>query len=734
MKKFIFFNKRSLTAILLSLVMILGLVGCGNGGQESSDTPDVAYVAEFLELEDIEFIYNIVNMREIDGILHIISVEYGETTGYTLNTYNLEDGSTTDVTLESAGGYFSSTFINEDGSIEALETKDEYDEEWNLLSREVYFNQYNADGTRVSSEPIGEKLGFGEEFYISHFMRDAEGNYLIGSWDSPLMIYSPEFVKSGEISAPNGTIDGLCVTGSGKVVASWWGNMGVDIAVLDVATKSFGTSMETGKSSGSSAVWPGAGDDVLYMDGTTLYSCDLNSGETTEIFNTMDMDINGEYVQAVYPLEDGKYLMSYHDWATDNGDLVIANPVDPSTIVERTELTLATIYPSQDLNSMIIQFNQTNTEYRIKVVDYSTEDYDFNTAMTNLQNDIIAGNVPDMIDMSSSNLPWRNWVAKGILTDLYPLMEADGEFAKEDILDNVREAYEVGESLYILPAAISINCTLANADNVEGITGLTPEILLEMEKTLPADAELFYWNDQSTAMYNMVYENMEAYVDYENGECYFDTDEFKAVLEYAKAQPAEFQYEEGVSVPGLLQTNKVIFYDLYMGQMPDYQFHKAIFGDDVVALGYATATDEDGIQIGINGCALAITEDCEYKDVAWQFAKSIIGEDYQNSNYFWGIPTTKDGLENFIYEAQHMDGTHGYGWDDVNMEITSATDEEIAEFRAMLDKADTAVATDQALIDIITEEVTPYFEGQKTADEVADIIQSRIDIYLKESM
>ena len=37
-------------------------------------------------------------------------------------------------------------------------------------------------------------------------------------------------------------------------------------------------------------------------------------------------------------------------------------------------------------------------------------------------------------------------------------------------------------------------------------------------------------------------------------------------------------------------------------------------------------------------------------------------------------------------------------------------------------------------MNIITEETAPYFAGQKSVDEVADIIQSRVRIYINESI
>ncbi len=742
MKKGSIFHKRSLTALLLSVSMVMGLTGCGkggdagNGGNQNGYASDVAYVAEFLDIQSAD---SFVNLKEIDGVLHVLAAEWGETTSYKLITYNLADGSTTEVPLESAteGGYFSSTLFNEDGSLEVIEMKEEFDEEWNVIDRETYFNVYAADGSLISSEEASAKLQLDEDMYISTLIKDAEGNYLIGSWDTPLRIYSPELQLIGEI--PNdgsGMLDSLCVTESGKVVTSYWSNtgMGVDVAVLDVAGEKIGSAISTNKTSGSTAVWCGTGDTVLYLNNNLLCAVDVVSGEITTVMDVMDMDVNADYIQWVRAMSDGSFLMMYYDYmSADGGDSVfIAKPVDPSTIVEKTELTIATIYTNQDLNEAVINFNRNSEEYRIKIVDYMTEDWDYEAALTNLQNDIVAGNIPDMIDVSSTSNPWRNWVAKEIITDLYPLMEADGDFSKEELLPNIRTAYEVDGSLYVLPSTVMISGVMVKEKFVEGVESLTPEVLLELESQLPEGVDLFWYNYQSEVMYNMVYNNMSSFVDYETGECYFDTDEFKAVLAYAKEQPAEMVWDESTSLPASLAADKVIFNNFSMSQMPDWQFHKFVFGEDVTVLGYGS--EGDGIKLMSNGCALCITEACEYKDAAWDFLKTFVSEEAQTEELLWGIPVTQAGLDNFIYEAQHMDGEHGYSWDDVELNITNATDEDVEEFLAIFEKADEVSTQDTAIMAIIEEEVAPYFAGEKSVDEVADIIQSRIDIYLKESL
>ena len=75
----------------------------------------------------------------------------------------------------------------------------------------------------------------------------------------------------------------------------------------------------------------------------------------------------------------------------------------------------------------------------------------------------------------------------------------------------------------------------------------------------------------------------------------------------------------------------------------------------------------------------------------------------------------------------------GYGWDDFSVEIYAAKQEEVDAVRALIDSVDTAVEYNQQISTIISEEAAPFFEGQKSASEVADIIQSRVQIYINEN-
>lgn len=75
----------------------------------------------------------------------------------------------------------------------------------------------------------------------------------------------------------------------------------------------------------------------------------------------------------------------------------------------------------------------------------------------------------------------------------------------------------------------------------------------------------------------------------------------------------------------------------------------------------------------------------------------------------------------------------GMGWDDFHADYYGSTQEEIDELQALIDSARPGDTTDEEISNIINEEADAYFKGQKSVDEVADIIQSRVKIYISEN-
>lgn len=727
--------KRYFLFLLLSVVLF-SYSGCReNIADENTDIGNT-YLMDFNYLGANILIAGMERVE--DSIYLVYGTNDEEKTSYYRLILNLNDKSTSTVPLETVirlqqnsepeNTLFDSltVAINPDGSIDAYQFNQILNDKLESVSEESYYLHYDSDANLICSFPFKEKFNISTDSYISFFKKDCNGYYYIGLFGEPIKLYSPSFQELGAITNSNYSTS-LCKTKNGTMIASWNDGSSFQVASLDFTQKKLGKAIVLDKSYGSNTIWGGLENLIYYEDGTDFYSCDVITGEQKKLFSCSTNNLVKDYIMDIYPFENEKLLVLYNDYTLRETSLIIMTPVDPATLNSRTELTLASINPQQDLIAAITAFNRSNSDYRITLVDYGRDTSDYTQALESLQKDMIRGNSPDLIDIRNDNFPLQNWVSQNLLTDLYPLMSDDSGMRKEDLLDNVRCALEINESLYVLPSSFTIHCMMAKSENVNDLSSLTPEVMYSLEQQIPQESRLFYFQTGEYLMSNMVYQNINTFVDYEKGACYFDTPMFRDILEYAKSQPTDTD-EDATNIADSLRSGEVIFHDLQMMSCTDYQYYKELFGGDVSCLGFGNNTT-GGIRLSFFGSALAITEKCPYKEAAWQFVES-----YQriSGSLSFGFPCTKDSLTAYLTQAGSHSDTTIYTVGNITLEIGVASEEDINEIKSLIARADTLYCTDPFLLAMMEEELAPYFAGQKTAADVTKILQNRFSVYLKE--
>jgi hypothetical protein len=60
------------------------------------------------------------------------------------------------------------------------------------------------------------------------------------------------------------------------------------------------------------------------------------------------------------------------------------------------------------------------------------------------------------------------------------------------------------------------------------------------------------------------------------------------------------------------------------------------------------------------------------------------------------------------------------------------SEEDVRYIKSFLQSVDVLMSYEQGVMDIINEEAKMYYAGNKTAEETAKIIQSRVQIYVSE--
>lgn len=619
------------------------------------------------------------------------------------------------------------------------------------VSQKTELCKFSTKGEVVYSVDLTGVLD--ENSYVQYTAVDKDGNIYLGL-EQKVIVLDKEGKELFQFEVEN-WINSMFATKGGEVLISYYGAENMEVHKIDVAGKKVGEAVEglmLGNGWGNSTYVKGNETDLLFSSGNDLYTYNLGDAEAKMVLNWIDCDINSDDVRAFATLEDGRILAVTTSWNRGDGssttELIYLTKKKGSEVPEKKIITFGTMSLNWDIKGQIIDFNKTNQEYRIEIKEYLT-DYSaenaYSLAQEQMNADIMGGKGPDMIDVTGGNL--QKYAAKGILEDLYPYMDADEEIKREDYLENVLKAYETDGKLYAVSPRFYIQTVMAKTADVGERTSITPEEVMQMVDEMPEDVKLYeYANKDSILMTNTMM-NMDQYVNWSTGECKFNSEEFMKALEFANKFDTEVDYNsEGPSTPELLREGKLLMVMGTISSVEEYQMYKGMFGEPFTFVGYPT-TKDNGSFIGSADSLLAMNAKSENKEGVWQFIKSRMDKETleDSDNMGFGFPILKSALEDQFKEAleeeyyedeegnKHKQPKTTWGFNDFSVEIYAATEEEVEAVRNLIESTDTLYQYDQQISTIITEETKAFFEGQKSAKDVVDIIQSRVQIYVNEN-
>lgn len=722
----------------LCLAMLLSLTGCGKESSgDEQQTKDYVYTTEFKTLEGVDYLGDAV----IQGnTMYFSEWNYDEATGmgsYVFYTMDLGTMEKTKLPLSVADNEtIRGIAARQDGSKIILIGA------WDENGTESYsLVGLDAAGNETARQDITAALTAGTDpefgIYVQNMEVDPDGNVylLVNGQSEKVVVLNTQGQKQFEVGSDS-WFQGMCMSGDGRVFAMSYdysnGSSGYILQHVDPKTKGFGDTFKGIPSgNGSFSCVSGGENELLISSGNSLYSYDLNTQTCEEILNWIDCDINADNVQLFTRTGEGKILAFTYSWGNDgtnNCEAVSLTKTPASEVKQKTILTYATMYLDYQLKAQIIDFNKTNDTYRIEVKEYGAGDY--TAGMAQLNSDIVSGNTPDIIDLNSGNV--TTYISKGILTDLYALM--DSELGKEDFVPSALKIYEEDGKLYGVCVSFSVDTLMGRTSDVGTEMGWTVEDVKALMESKPAGTELLEYASRDTILYTLVSMGADAYIDWETGTCSFNTDDFIGLLEFSNTFPSadSISYEDQESTYSKLSQGKLLLQGLYVSGVDEYLMHEAMFGVPTTCIGYPTPDGKGGTILNPN-MSLGIAEKSKNKEGAWTFIKSVLSEDFQDT-LDWSFPARESSLQKVFDEAMdEKEYGSGWGYDDFTYETRPATEEEIARIRQVIDNAQGRVSYNQDIMSIIQEEAAPFFAGQKTAREVADIIQSRVQIYVSEN-
>ncbi len=559
---------------------------------------------------------------------------------------------------ETGWGAIQNLLVDETGTLYTIEviSQNTGDEENWVYVEQYFLNQLNAeDGSVVASV----ELELPESTWPDTYAALCTSEFVLIPIGAGLLQVSMDGKQRVIEILPddNGYINRMFRMADGSVVVYYYGgeNWTPHYAKLDLNAGKLGDEIDMPDSFSNGNIFFDPNGKMYMYDFTGIYACDPNAGTTELLCSWLDSDIDYNPISELFALEDGRFLAISRgdDW--DKLILSTMSYVDPATLPEKTVLTLACTY-SWEVQGAALKFNRASDTTRISLVDYSkynSEENEWTGATTQMNTDIITGKVPDLLLVDTS-LPFQNYVAKGLFTDLYPLLDADPELSREDLVQSVLTACEVDGKLTSIVPSYGI-VTLAGA---AGTVGTEPgwtwdEFFALLEKYPQCQTAIPYYDRESMLNVALILGGSE-YIDYTTGHCSFDSEAFIRLLEYVATYPEEVNYDEYIDEKTLFSEGKALLLQVWMSGFTDYiRDYTYMLNDALVYKGLPTADGKgNGSAISPN-MQLAISEACPDKAAAWEFIKYFLSEEYQSEELRWQLPLRRDAMQLRIEEAMN---------------------------------------------------------------------------------
>lgn len=461
-------------------------------------------------------------------------------------------------------------------------------------------------------------------------------------------------------------------------------------------------------------------DEKIFLDsGSALYCYSFDTGELTKLFSWSSLGILRGGVA-----ETGAGLVC-------TGRLSANSPCAPLLLVPgeagaaRSVIRFATTDPGgldPIIQGAIRQWNIQNPGCPIEVVDYSVYgSQDSSLSAAKLLADMVAGDIPDIYDFSLSSIDTipssAQFARRGLLEDLYPYIDSDPELSREDFIPGVMSAMEIDGGLYELVPSFSLVTTFASSRVLGDGAPLTYDDL----NFMAANSEYFdsvfdKYRGRMWLLGNILDASGSKLVDWTKGECYFDSDYFRSLLETMRAIPEEGEempsstlYKSVSMSTGLLYY--VIANDLWMASTAPLAY-----GEDYCFPGLP----ELGSAIYPN-CCYGISAYSQNKEQCWQFLRQFLTGEYGSSFY---LSPRKDAL------AQRVEETWT-GFADIQQYHPHG----LEAMEKLLDIAVNCTSVmrhDPEIWQIVYSQSLAYFAGDKSLEDTAEQIQSRVSLYMAE--
>lgn len=495
-----------------------------------------------------------------------------------------------------------------------------------------------------------------------------------------------------------------------------------------------------------------ANGDLIFSTSSGIYAYTMGDKESRPYMDYINSDVFINVMYALVDVSEDSFLALYSESWEDPLCAAVFTYVDPKTIQDKAVIVLAGQYVDYETKKRAIEFNRNSEEYRIVVKEYSVyNNYeDYRAGITKLNNDIITGHMPDILVNSEYNsLPIENYIAKGWIADISKLIQEDEELSQKEFAQNVFDAYSQDGRLYYVVPNFEVYTMMAKKALVGDRPTWTMDDMQQVLAGMGEEARAFGRDMTKEVFMNMVMRYCSnQFIDVATGKCSFDSDNFIRMMEFTQNLPEEIVYEDDYwqnydwsKEQAQYRENRTL-----MMQANLYEFSglsrmiNGYFGEPVSFVGFPTE-DGDGSYIQ-SSQTFALAAKSGNLDGAWQFVRYYLTDEYQKDVSYFPVnlemlrEKSKDAMEQPYYidengEKEYYPQTMYINGEEIAIDpLNQEQLDQVMEFILSVNKH---YYSNEFVSNIVSEEMGAFYAGQKSARDVAGVIQSRAQVYVDEN-
>ncbi|MBD5160511.1 MAG: extracellular solute-binding protein [Oscillibacter sp.] len=496
--------------------------------------------------------------------------------------------------------------------------------------------------------------------------------------------------------------------------------------------------------------------DFLYTSGDSLYGWSVEHAAPEKVLSWSGAGVDKRLVEALCLLPDGQGAAVLRDGSVWLASYSMArlSPAGEDALAGRTALTLATMGLDSETRARVLEFNRTSGTHRIEIRDYSEYNTpgDASAGLSKLNTEILAGNMPDLLDVSGG-IPLRRYAARGLLEDLWPFIQSDPDLGREGVMERVLQAAETGGRLYRVFPRFTIETAAGAPSAVGDKMGWTLDGLRAALEKMPAGCSVLNAGETSISLLETMFaDRLDRFVDWETGTAGFDSAEFRAILEFCASFPnqAQDQNSEDSDAYTRVASGEQLLLPVYLGDLTSIQLYRALFGGAVTFVGYPG--EGGAVRFQAEG-GLAMSASCRDKEGAWTFLRqALLPEGKQFMAYTADFAVNRADFEREAQESMAFsyvrdeNGNTIMGPDGEPLLegsayvfaggqailLKPATQADYDQVMALYEAAEGMNGRDENIWAIVQECAGAFFAGDRTAEEAAGAIQNRVVLYLNE--